>query len=282
PEIEKQYVQFNLAQLQELVAFLEKITGKKMDYDRLAEAIEAQEKAVQLYYEITLLRKASPCPVASEDMLAAMVPNMYAVDQAETIGYYTALRDEVKERVEKGIGVIPDEKFRLYWSGIPMWNTMGIFNYFESQGAVFVIEDYAPQEPIKVDLEGVHPLEALARLEYWRMGGYGSSGGEVRRRRLERGDIPDCHQAWAERVIEWAIDYKLDGQVRHLTLGCRAAGSGQPTHVKNVLEKHLGLPSLFLESDQIDIRSYSEAQIRAKVDAFLETLEAKREHRLRG
>jgi hypothetical protein len=39
------------------------------------------------------------------------------------------------------------------------------------------------------------------------------------------------------------------------------------------------LPSLILESDIIDITSYSEVDTRNKIDAFIETLESIRQHR---
>jgi hypothetical protein len=39
------------------------------------------------------------------------------------------------------------------------------------------------------------------------------------------------------------------------------------------------LPSLILESDIIDITSYSEADTRNKIDAFIETLESIRKNR---
>jgi hypothetical protein len=42
-------------------------------------------------------------------------------------------------------------------------------------------------------------------------------------------------------------------------------------------EMYRGLPSLVLESDIIDITSYSEVDTRKKIDAFIETLESIRQ-----
>jgi hypothetical protein len=43
--------------------------------------------------------------------------------------------------------------------------------------------------------------------------------------------------------------------------------------------EHRELPSLILESDIVDISSYSETDTRARIDAFIETLESMKKNK---
>ena len=51
----------------------------------------------------------------------------------------------------------------LYGGGLPPWHTLWIFNYFESFGAVFVIENvYRGYDPVEVPSRVKDPVEYLA------------------------------------------------------------------------------------------------------------------------
>ena len=56
----------------------------------------------------------------------------------------------------------------------------------------------------------------------------------------------------------------------HLTRSCRAVSFGE-VHTKNRLAE-MGVPSLIFESDMADPRLWSDAQIKTRVHAFIETL----------
>ena len=51
--------------------------------------------------------------------------------------------------------------------------------------------------------------------------------------------------------------------------GCRTEEPVSYTHLFN-------LPTLFMESDMADSREFSEAQIFSQIDAFIETIEARK------
>jgi benzoyl-CoA reductase/2-hydroxyglutaryl-CoA dehydratase subunit BcrC/BadD/HgdB len=60
----------------------------------------------------------------------------------------------------------------------------------------------------------------------------------------------------------------------HLTRSCRAVSFGE-VHTKNRLAK-IGVPSLIFESDMADPRLWSDAQIKTRLHAFLETMDEAR------
>jgi benzoyl-CoA reductase/2-hydroxyglutaryl-CoA dehydratase subunit BcrC/BadD/HgdB len=98
-------------------------------------------------------------------------------------------------------------------------------------------------------------------------------------------------------LINRIEEYKIDGVVMHEAFSCRTWHVGLIWQLHQLAriykpipvfamgkdgkkEKiYRGLPSLILESDIIDITSYSEVDTRNKIDAFIETLESNRINR---
>jgi benzoyl-CoA reductase/2-hydroxyglutaryl-CoA dehydratase subunit BcrC/BadD/HgdB len=158
------YIAYQKSQFEGLIAFLEQQTGKKLDRDRLWEVIRLSDKAWDLWYEIDRMRVAVPCPMPAQDHFSTMVAAYYFSGTPVAVDFYQGLYDEVKEKVDKGLGVIPEEKYRiLYGGGLPPWHTLWIFNYFESFGAVFVIENvYRGYDPVEVPSSVKDPVEFLA------------------------------------------------------------------------------------------------------------------------
>src|SRR4030043_1590209 len=200
------YIKYQVEELKGLVAFLEKQTGKKMDWERLNQVIDLSEETSKLWRECHELRKATPCPMPAEDHFRTFVPGRFWLGTQEALDFYRELRDELKDRVENKIGVIPDEKYRLLWGGgLPPWHSMNIFNYFESHGAVFVRETaYSPFDAAEITAN-VHPLERFA-MKYF--GGF-----TYRYERAKKG----CGDPAVQQVLDWIGEYKAEGIVMHQT-----------------------------------------------------------------
>ena len=123
------------------------------------------------------------------------------------------------------------------------------------------------------------PIEHLA----WRWLGFWTYWYDKARKRP--GSEPDV-----ERLIQYIEDYRIDGVVMHEAFSCRTWHVGliwqlhqlakiyKPIPVFSMgqgQKKEVGkreLPSLILESDIIDISSYSEVDTRNRIDTFIETL----------
>ncbi|MBI4216614.1 MAG: 2-hydroxyacyl-CoA dehydratase [Chloroflexi bacterium] len=274
PDLKERYIQYGTAQFWGLVEFLEQQCGHKMDWDKFREVDRLDMETWRMAWQTYELRKAVPGPVPTQDMMSSFVPRVFMPSEPATLDFYTRLRDETKERVNKKQGVIPNEKFRVMWAGgLPPWHNMGIYNYFESLGAVAVFETtYNPGEPTELENEErYHPIELFQRRLYagieqdWAKAfGPGGSG------------YPQI-----ETLKDYIRDYKIDGLVMHATKSCRATSIGQ-TMNRDLIRKFSPVPVLFLESDIIDARDYSEADTRARIDAFVETLDAIKSGRRRA
>ena len=262
-EVRDYYVKYQLEQFRGLVEFIEFHTEKKLDPERLWEVIRISDATWYKWWEIDQLRKAVPSPMPTEDHYNAMVPGFYCGGTQLALDFYNDLYDEVKERADNKVGVIPDEKYRLlFGGGLPPWHTMWIFNYFESLGAVFAMENaYRLFDPVEVPSHVKDPLEYMAWRSFlrWTM-------------RYDKA-VERSKSATVERLLEYIDDYKIDGVVTHATKSCRATTVGQIDWLRR-LNKYTSIPTMQLISDIVDVRDYSEAQWKAQIEAFVEVVGA--------
>ena len=54
-----------------------------------------------------------PCPISGRDVFRTPKGSYFYPEPAKAVTYAKAMRDEVMERVEKGIGAVPEEKLRM-------------------------------------------------------------------------------------------------------------------------------------------------------------------------
>ena len=264
-EVRDHYIKYQTEQYRGLIAFLEHQTGKKLDKEVLWEKIRLCDKAWHLWNEIDRLRIAIPCPMPSQDHFSIMVGGHFYAGTPEAVDFYQELYDEVKARVANKIGVIPDEKYRLLWAGgLPPWHTMWIFNYFESLGAVFVIENvYRTSDPVEVPSHVKDPVEYMAWRSFLRL---------TKRHEKAKANSGNSNVEW---LLEMVNDYKTNGAVFHACRSCRAMTVGQ-INIKNILSRYTQIPMMQLTSDMVDIRDYSEAQWKAQIAAFIESMASRR------
>ncbi|MBW1681411.1 MAG: 2-hydroxyacyl-CoA dehydratase [Deltaproteobacteria bacterium] len=242
-------VRYYRSQLEDFVTMVAEVTGNKYDPDRLRECLEWAYKTNELRLEILELRKAIPSPMGCADGFATMYPGMYCSGTEKAYRYYEALRDEVKAKVSAGKGQIDNERFRLLWYGIPTWFNMGIFNYFEPIGGVFAYEpayNPSPWPPLGND----DPLTEIAI----RTLSVGTGLGTM-----------------LESIVEQCREYHIVGAVLAYLITCRPVYL-PALEIRRVLQEKLGIPSVLIECDLVDERTFSEGQIMTRMDAFAEQI----------
>jgi benzoyl-CoA reductase/2-hydroxyglutaryl-CoA dehydratase subunit BcrC/BadD/HgdB len=268
-EEEPFYVKYAAAELRECVRFCEKVTGKKMDWDRFAQVVDLTDRTINLFIETYELRKNVPCPMDTGDAMNTMVPISFMLGTQECYDFYLALNEELRQKIERKEGVANPEKYRLVWgAGLPSWFALADFQYFNDKGAVFPVETtYRCSEPTyRCDLpETNDPIEHLA----WRWVRYWTHWYDKARQRP--GSIPEV-----ERLIEYIEDYKCDGVVFHSAFSCRSWHAGIVLQAEILRKVYREIPVLIMEGDIVDISSYNETDTRNQIDAFVETLEAAR------
>ena len=249
----EEIVKYCVLQMKELIAFLEKVTGKKFDYDRLKEVMEYSAESSMLYKKFLDMAQYKPSPISIFDALIGMAIAVYRRGTQECVDYYQTLCDEIQAKVDQGIGVVQNEKYRLYWENLPVWFKFSDHaKLLGSYGAVILTSLYVHAWSFEFDLDK-DPLVTLAE-------NYVS--------RFSNSTMED-RAAMALALFE---KYSMNGMIMFMNRSCKAVSFAVPT-LKDILTKKTGLPALVFESDMGDQRFYAESQVRTRIEAYFETLD---------
>ena len=243
-------------ELRNLISFLEEQTGNKFNPDKVRRRMDIARQSSEIMYEISRLRKAVPSPMGAADMFTAVWPSMYLSGTKECEEFYKRLRAEIEDRIARKIGIVPEEKFRIMWSGIPFWYDMQLINYVENFGGVVALESFYRVRERRIPSQHDDPIKDMA-LTAVRQHGYPSG---------ISGSVDD--------ILEAVEEYKIDGVILSYNPSCRMLLISH-TELQKALEDH-GIPALGLECDMADERTYSEGQVKTRMDAFIERLLAKK------
>jgi benzoyl-CoA reductase/2-hydroxyglutaryl-CoA dehydratase subunit BcrC/BadD/HgdB len=252
PEARRYFVR----ELEELIRFLEDLTGRKMDYDRLRENMEHTRRSVEVFREICELRKAVPSPMHNQHMIEMILAELLLSGSPELVTFFETIRDEVKEAVQQGRGAVVEERYRLltfFFYPAYLWKLLGAM---ESQyGAAIVAEPHlSPWADADIDPD--EPLESLTRKAF---------------SLLDTGPL----QPFVDRAVRLAEEYKADGAIYWAHIGCRQTCSTTRI-MKDTLMEKAGIPTLVIDCDLADPTYASGDQMKDKLEEFFEMLDERR------
>jgi benzoyl-CoA reductase/2-hydroxyglutaryl-CoA dehydratase subunit BcrC/BadD/HgdB len=253
-ERERQYM---VGELKDMIQFLEKTSGHKLDRDKLMQNVAEMDKQIKLQSEICELRKAVPSPFPSRRFLEFLTVDYMFASQPEETEYLTALRDELAEMVKQGKGAVNPERFRLMGFFIPPIYLIALFETLAQEyGAVSVAEPlftywkYSPLDPSR-------PLESIVKKSYM-----------IPESRTMYGPLG---QSTIQDIVDCAKNYKVDGAIYYAFIGCRHSCATIKLF-KDVLNE-LDVPVLTLDCDIVDPTINSASEVRQKMEQFFELLE---------
>jgi hypothetical protein len=154
------------AEMRDLIALLERKTGRSFDLGKLARLMERINEQEELLAETAaIVGSARPCPISLNDQMTnTMIPQWHrGSDWA--LAHARRFRDEVRARVRAGPAESGSaERLRLMWIGAGLWHDISFYSALEDRlGAVFVWSMYLPFAGAQYirEVRG-RPLEALA------------------------------------------------------------------------------------------------------------------------
>jgi benzoyl-CoA reductase subunit B len=262
-ERDRRYVE---AQLRELIPVCEKVTGIGFDIDRLREALKHANSMSRSWKRILELNRNRPAVfnALTDGTIFLGVANGFRGTRAGA-EYFEALVEEMEYKAEQDIGTLTEELYRLTFVGVPCYPIFRRFNeMFTDWGGTFVTSTYlwfaSGGTHLGFEYDLARPLESLAE-------------GVLISVRSAMDSM--FHQ---DLVLPPMIEeFGVDGVVYHAIKSCRTVSTGLADSRRVLMEKH-DTPSLFIESDMMDRRVVSEAQLKNRVDAFFEGL-ASRKHK---
>jgi benzoyl-CoA reductase/2-hydroxyglutaryl-CoA dehydratase subunit BcrC/BadD/HgdB len=240
-------------QFEELISFLESQTHKKFDRDRLTEVVRYSGESAVLWKAVLNQCAHRPSPMSCFDAFINMAPIVTLRGTKEVSDFYREMKNELQERIARGISAVPAERFRLLWDNIPIWYKMREHSdLFASYGACLVADTYTNAWVFE-GLETEDPLVGLAHA-------------------YTTAYLNISIDLMVERVVELLSRFAVDGLVIHSNRSCKPYSLGQ-YDIQRIIRERTGIPSVVIEADMTDARAYSDAQVRTRVEAFMETLQ---------
>ncbi len=261
-------------QMQESIEFLEKVTGREYDDEKLIQAVKNECRCTSVWAEICALNKAVPAPLEEKGMYSLYVLATLKKTDKAIADYYEELRDEVKDRVARGIAAVGNEQCRVMSDTQPPWGFLKIFRYLEEFGTVsigslytFSLEGIWEDKPDGSWGHRTTPMDigvpmdtreqALRVLADWNLS------------KPEWQHFYDPHLK-SEMMIRIAKEWKLDGVMLHMNRGCEGLSCGIAENRLAIAET--GMPIMTFEGNMGDEREFDESKTRDRMDAFMETL----------
>jgi len=240
-------------QIENLVEPLEKISGNKFNIDELKRIVGLSRECTELWKEVLETASAHPSPLTFFDGTIQMGPAVVLRGTQQAVDYYKILLAELKERVKNNEGALEDEKFRLYWEGMPVWGRLRAHSeLFANQKACVLASTYC-NSWIFSAFDPDDPFTSMAKA-YTELF-------------IVRSD--EAKENYLKRMIDI---FKIDGIIYHDAKTC-PNNSNNRYGMPQRLEKETGVPSLTINGDLNDLRLISDDQTKTNVEAFIEQLE---------
>ncbi len=254
---------------EEVIPTFEEVSGVKFDIDRLRENLRNSAKAEDDFVWVLESAKNKPSPIDAYFGGVFYVGPIFTAFRGttEAVDYYKTLRKEIEQRIANGQGPITpegemkEEKYRLVVEGPPNWTSFRDFwKMFYDEGAVVVSSTYTKVGGV-YDYDGFrhdpdHPLESLA--DYC-LGCY------TNRNLPTRVDM-------IERAME---EYQADGFLVNSIKSCNSFAAGELMMMREI-ETRTGKPAAFIETDLVDPRYFSAANVKNRLESYFQMIDQKR------
>jgi bcr-type benzoyl-CoA reductase subunit B len=249
-------VEFVKKQLEAAAEVAERVSGRRLEDRRLREVTRLAKDASDLWRRAMEMGMHRPSPITAFDEFIHMAPIVEMRGEAFTVDYYAALVAELEARAKAGVGALKHEKRRVIWDNLPIWHRVRwLGELLAERGTALVASTYTNAWGELTDLiDPDRPFESAARVYLHPI--------------LNRGTGHKL--SVMKRMVE---SYGANGVILHSDRSCKPYSIGQVDQ-RDRLGREAGVPALLLEADHNDPRTFSEEQARARLDAFLEILEA--------
>ena len=262
-------IEYMVKQLRDdVIPRLERISGVKFDIDRLRESLKKSAKAEDDLVHVLQTAKNKPSPIDSYFGGIYYIGPIFGAFRGtdDAVDYYKFLRAEIDERLAQGKGpVTPDgdmgkEKYRLVVEGPPNYtNFRQFWKMFYDEGAVVVASSYTKVGGV-YDFGFRHdPAKPLETLAEYCLGVYTNRSLPMR----------------IDMLTKYIEEYQADGLLINSIKSCNSFSAGQLLMMREV-EKRSGKPAAFIESDLVDPRYFSAANIKNRLESYFQMIEQKR------
>jgi len=267
--LEPEHREYMIRQLRDVVIpALEKATGRKYDEEQLRARLALAAQTEDDLVAVLQSAKHHPSPIDGYFGTVYYVGPIFSAFRGtqEGVDYYRTLREEVEARVAAGLGPITpqgpldDQRYRLVVEGPPSWTHFRDFwKMFTDEKAVVVASTYTKVGGTYDAGFRHNPADPLGTLADYCSGCYTNL------------NLPSR----IEMISRYVREYEADGFVINSIKSCNSFSAGQLMILREV-EKRTGVPGAFIESDLVDPRYFSAANIKNRLESYFQMIEARR------
>ena len=261
--------QYVVMQLREhIIPTLERVSGIKFDIDRLRGYLAESAKAEDDLVWVLESAKNRPSPIDAYFGGVYYCGPIFTAFRGtpETTEYYREVRREVQERIDKGLGpvtpegVLDEERVRVVVEGPPNWTHFRDFwKMFYDEGAVVVASSYTKVGGV-YDFGFRHdPANPLETLADYCLGCYTNHS------------LP----ARVNMLCDYMEQYHADGFLVNSIKSCNSFSAGQLLMLREI-EERTGKPAGFIETDLVDPRYFSSANVKNRLESYFQMLAQKK------
>ena len=243
-------------QIEALIPTLEEVSGQKLDQQKLRETVALSRECTELWRQVLETAACAPAPLTFFDATIHMGPAVVLRGTRQAVDYYRQLLAELQQRTADNVGAVDDEKYRIYWEGMPVWGRLRQHSELFSELQASVLVSTYCSSWIFPDFNADEPIRSMAKAYLSLF--------------IVRSD------AYKEQYIKQMLEkFKIDGIIYHDAKTC-PCNSNSRYGMPQRLEQQTGIPSLVISGDLNDLRCVSDEQTRTNVEAFIEQLEERR------
>ncbi|MBW1672540.1 MAG: 2-hydroxyacyl-CoA dehydratase [Deltaproteobacteria bacterium] len=258
PKYDPERTKFLGEQLDKLFTVVKDLFGIEVTQQSMKKAMTTSRQLYSALGQLTSLMMADPMPISG--VVSGMAMNLAAASTCRSMSEgpeaLNTLCQEVKERVESGYGIL--EK------GAP--RVLNFAHTFSDPGITHMIEKAGLA--LAASFVTVPPRKRDKSLTF------NTLGEELAEAAMRSGAYHSTY-AFAKRFAEAAQRLKMDGVIWGYQYNCRPMALGSLLF-KQVIEEETGIPTLALEMDYYESRSYGVEELRTKVETFAEMLRARK------
>jgi len=265
---------FLIAQLLDAIEWMERVTGRKYDDERLREAALNEWHSMVLWAKICERQKNVPAPLDLRHLASLSILMWNMKHKRETVEFCRLLLAEVEDRVRNGISARGFERKRLFHAGGWPWFYARILRLPEAYGAVFI---------------GTHT--SFGAWGAWEVTEEGSwrpartpeeRGLSLRTREEILRCLAELYMVYSgilrtftltnrvEEILRMVRDWRTDGVVFNFDYSCKGMTAGL-TEAKLAMQRE-GIPTTHYELPQTDPRDLDVRQVEDRLECFLESL----------
>lgn len=282
PYNDENLIKYMTGQMLDCIEQAEKAVGQPFIDELFIEGVKNEFQSYRTWCDIMILNQTIPAPLDEKTIFSFIVPNLTKAYGADTVALMKDLRDEVQDRVNRGIAAVANEQFRIITDAIPPWPALELYRYLEREyggvvvGSPYVIclcgswkfeNDEGDLIPTPTPVELGWPMntrEEVAKALVWYRSHFST----------ETPYNIACGEVLHELTLKIAKQWHADGGMLHQNIGCTMQALGSMESRNAVAEA--GIPCMNYEGNDADPREIDLTNMKRKFDIFFEANNVKR------